>query len=356
MPRASSPASSGNTRIGVDPTRRGIVGGLAALGAGALLPDIAAATRGPAKAIRIDVHRHFLTPETVGSRYLVEPPYKHWSLQRMLDDMDQGGVTTAVLSLTPGLLTAIAEGGPVSGHHYRRCNEYAAQLVAEHPARFGFFAGIPLTDPDASLAEIDNAFGALKADGIGVFTSYGNRWLGNAAFDPVFAELNRRKAVVFTHPVAAPCCSGLIPEVGDSEIALGTDTSYAIASFIFTGASQRYADLRIIFSHGGGTIPYLIRRFVTDAQTQPKLKKLLPQGFTPELQRFYFDIAQIAARPPLLALKEVIPVSHLLFGTDFPFRSAVEHVEGLRQSRVFSERELRAIDTNTALLVPRLKS
>ena len=333
-------------------SRRDVIGGLAALGAGALIPNFAAA----AKPMRIDVHRHFMTPETVGSAYLVEPPFKRWTLQKMLDDMDQGGVTRALLSLTPGLLTAVAAGGAITAGHYRRCNEYAAQLVADYPGRFGFFAGIPLPDSDASLAEIDYAYTALKADGIGIFTSYGNRWLGNAAFDPVFAELNRRKAVVFTHPVAAPCCSGLIPEVGDSEIALGTDTSYAIASMIFTGASQRFPDVTLIFSHGGGTIPYLIRRFVTDAQNQPRLKQLLPRGFLPELQRFAFDIAQIPARAPLLALKEVMPVSQLLFGTDFPFRSAAEHVAGLKQARVFSARELREIDINAARLMPRLRA
>lgn len=338
----------------INPTRRDMIGGLAAIGAGGLLPGNAAAAT--AKPIRIDVHRHYLTPETVGSRYLAEPPFKRWSLEKMLDDMDQGGVTTAMLSLTPTLLTATAEGGAVGAQHYRRCNEYAAQLVADHPGRFGFFAGIPLTDPDASLAEIDYAFRTLHADGIGVFTSYGNQWLGNAAFAPVFAELNRRRTVVFAHPVAAPCCSHLVPGVADSEIAFGTDTSYAIASMIFTGASQRFPDLRMIFAHGGGTVPFLIRRFVTDAQTQPRLKQLLPHGVMPELQRFYFDIAQIPARPPLLALKEVAPVSHILFGTDFPFRSAAEHVDGLKQSRVFTVRDLRAIDTNTALLVPRLRS
>lgn len=337
------------------PARRDVLQGLAALGASALLPVAAMPAFAKAKPVRIDVHRHFLTPETVGSRYIAEPPFKRWSLTAMLDDMDQGGVTTAMLSLTPNLLAAIAAGGPVTAQHYRRCNDYAAQLAADYPGRFGFFAGIPLTDTDASLAEIDYAFGTLKADGIGVFTSYGNRWLGNAAFDPVFAELDLRKAVVFTHPVAAPCCSNLIPEVGDSEIAFGTDTSYAIASLVFTGASQRFPDLRLIFSHGGGTAPYLIRRFITDAQNQPKLKKLLPHGFMPEFQRFYFDTAQIPMRPPLLALKEVAPRSHILFGTDYPFRTAKEHVDGLQQSRVFTARELHAIDTNTALLVPRLR-
>jgi predicted TIM-barrel fold metal-dependent hydrolase len=334
-------------------TRREVMIGLAALGASVALPGGVRAQTATS-AVRIDVHRHFLTPEAVGSGFLSEPAFKRWTLDSMLAEMDQGGVSAAVLSPTTQLLTATAGGGQIAPRHYRRCNEYAAQLVAESKGRFGFFAGIPLDDPDAGLGEVSHAFDVLKADGVGVFTSYGNRWLGNAAFDPVFAELNRRKAVVFAHPVAAPCCSQLIPEVNDNQIAFGTDTSYAIASMVLTGASQRFPDVRMIFCHGGGTMPFLIRRFVTDAAS-PRMSKLLPNGFMPEFQRFYFDIAQIPMRPPLLAFKEVAPMSQILFGTDYPFRTAAEHVAGLQESHVFDAQELRAIDTNTALLIPRFK-
>jgi 6-methylsalicylate decarboxylase len=196
----------------------------------------------------------------------------------------------------------------------------------------------------------------LKADGIGLFTSYGTQYLGNAAFDPIFAELNRRKAVIYTHPVSPTCCSGIIKEINDSEIEYGTDTSRALASMVFTGASQRYPDMRMIFSHGGGTVPFLIRRFLKDAKGVPSLAKLLPNGFMPEAQRFYYDIAQIPIRAPLLSLKDVVPVSHMVFGTDYPYLTAAEHVEGLKEARVFSAKELRAIDENAALLVPRLRA
>jgi len=346
------------TRVGTSPfgslTRRDVMVGLAALGASVALPG-AVRAQSVTKAARIDVHRHFLTPETVGSGYLSEPAFKRWTLESMLAEMDRGGVSAAMLSPTTQLLSATAGGGQIAPPHYRRCNDYAAQLVAESKGRFGFFAGIPLEDTHASLVEIAYAFDVLKADGVSVFTSYGNRWLGNASFDPVFAELNRRRALIFAHPVAASCCSQLIPEVNDNQIAFGTDTSYAIASMILTGASQRFPDLRMIFCHGGGTMPFLIRRFVTDAAS-PRMSKLLPNGFMPEFQRFYYDIAQIPMRPPLLAFKEVAPMSHILFGTDYPFRTAAEHATGLEESRVFDSRELRAIDTNTALLVPRFKT
>jgi 6-methylsalicylate decarboxylase len=346
----------GNERsVGEFATRRAVVTGLAAIGAGALMPSTA---RSAAKHIRIDVHHHFVPPGYVQKGGSV-PPLKNWTVEKSLEDMDRAGVTTAMLSVTTPVLQVMADGGKMMSRDLiRRCNEFGARLVADHPDRFGLFAALPLTDVEGSLKEIEYAFDTLKADGIGLFTSYGNQWLGNPAFDPVFAELNSRKAVVNTHPVSPACCTGLIREVTISDIEYGADTTRAIASMVFTGASQRFPDLHMIFPHGGGTMPFLIRRFLQDAEglINPALAKLLPNGFMPEARRFYYDIAQIPIRASLLALKDVVPVPHLLFGTDFPYLTAAEHVEGLKEARVFNGRELRAIDENTASLVPRLRA
>ena len=331
-------------------TRRAVVTGLAAIGAGALMPSTA---RSAAKHVRIDVHHHFVPPD-YAKRGGSVPPLKNWTVEKSFEDMDKGGVTTAMLSVTTPVLQVMADNGQMMSRDLiRSCNEFGARLVADHPGRFGLFAALPLTDVEGSLKEIEYAFDTLKADGIGLFTSYGNQWLGNPAFDPVFAELNRRKAIVYTHPVSPACCTGLIREVTVSEIEYGTDTTRAIASMVFTGASQRFPDLRMIFAHGGGTMPFLIRRFLKDAagSIDPALAKLLPNGFMPEARRFYYDIAQIPIRAPLLALKNVVPVPHLLFGTDFPYLTAAEHVEGLKEARVFTAPELRAIDENAASLV-----
>ena len=332
--------------------------GLAALGAGALLPSAAVAADAALKSKhrRIDVHHHFVLPEYMQRGGLV-PPLKNWTVERSLEDMEKGGVTTAMLSVTTPVLQVIADNGKMMDRALiRRCNDFGAKLVADYPGKFGLFAALPLTDVEGSLKEIEYAFDTLKADGIGLFTSYGTQYLGNAAFDPIFAELNRRKAVIYTHPVSPSCCSGIIKEINDSEIEYGTDTSRALASMVFTGASQRYPDIRMIFSHGGGTVPFLIRRFIKDAKGVPSLAKLLPNGFMPEAHRFYYDIAQIPIRAPLLSLKDVVPVSHMVFGTDYPYLTAAEHVEGLKEARVFNAKELRAIDENTALLVPRLRA
>jgi predicted TIM-barrel fold metal-dependent hydrolase len=334
-------------------SRRAVVAGIAAIGAGLALPlrpSIGAATR---KHLRIDVHHHFV-PDEIANSNRIEPLLRGWSVQKSLEDMEQGGVTTAMLSFTPQVLTAMAQGGAITPAHHRRANEFGAKLVADYPGRYGLFAGIPITDTDAALKEIDYAFRSLKADGIGLFTSYGNRWLGHPDFDPVFAELDRRKAVVYTHPTVAPCCVHIVPSLNDSEVEYGTDTSRALGNFVFTGSSSRYPDLRMIWSHGGGTIPFLIPRFTKAAHPGSRLSKVLPQGFMPEFDRFYFDIAQIAARPSLLALQAVAPKGHILFGTDFPYLTAREHLDGLKRAHVFSAKELRGIDTDVTALIPRL--
>jgi 6-methylsalicylate decarboxylase len=168
----------------------------------------------------------------------------------------------------------------------------------------------------------------------------------------VFEELDRRKAVIYVHPSVPDCCVNLVPGQQDANIEYGTDTTRAIANMVFTGASQRYPNLRMIWSHAGGTMPYLIERFMRTA-TFPEHRKKLPGGFLPEAQRFYYDTAQASNKVALTAARMVIPASRFVFGTDYPYRGTREHVEGLRQSGVFDNWELRNIDrTNISGILP----
>src|SRR5262249_50727158 len=147
-------------------------------------------------------------------------PMPGWTVEHSLEDMDKGGTTTAMISITtPGLWFGDAN---VSRKLARMCNDYGAKLVAGHPTRFGHFAAVSLPDIDGTLKEIEYAFDTLNADGIALFTSYGNKWLGDPVFDPVFEELNRRKAVIFVHPTSPGCCTNLVPMQNDSEIEYGT--------------------------------------------------------------------------------------------------------------------------------------
>jgi predicted TIM-barrel fold metal-dependent hydrolase len=227
-------------------------------------------------------------------------------------------------------------------------------LAADHRRRFGVFAALPLPNIDASLREIEYAFDTLKADGIALFTSYGDKWLGDPAFNPVFEELNRRNAVVYTHPNSADCCRNLLPGVADATIEWGTDTTRAITLMIFGGAASRYPNVHMIFSHGGGTMPFLIERFRVLANSAQNKSKF-PQGFEGAASKFYYDTAQVANTPAMAALSKVVPISQIVFGTDYPFRTLAEHVQGLKQCGVYNDNDLRAIDQNALKVLPKFR-
>ena len=166
-------------------------------------------------------------------------PIFAYTAARSLEAMDQGGVSTAMLSCPSNFGDDPAAVTQDARVFTREINEYGAKLVADHRGRFGLFAMLPLPDTDASLREIEYAFDTLNADGVGLATSYGRQWLGDDEFDVVFQELNRRKAVVFSHPHDAPCCHNLLPNTGPQAVEWNTDTSRAIWNLIKDGSDAK---------------------------------------------------------------------------------------------------------------------
>jgi len=340
-----------------DVARRQFLAGLAALGAGALLPAREAeAQMSPSTAHRIDVHHHHTPPPYLVALTArnVPGPVRDWTPEKSIADMDAAGVATALTSITTPALRFLDDAG--ARRVARECNEYSARLVADSRGRFGMFAAMPMPSVEGTLREIGYALDTLKADGIGLLTSYGDKWLGDPTFSPVLEELNRRRAVVYTHPTTADCCGRLIPDVPDSVIEWGTDTTRTIASLVFSGAAARFRDLTLIFSHGGGTLPFLTERFTRLPLANAQLAARVPDGVEHELKRFYYDTAQAAHPYALASLTKLVPASHIVFGSDFPYRSAAEHVKGLTDHG-FQAGDLRAIERDNALrLMPRLKA
>jgi predicted TIM-barrel fold metal-dependent hydrolase len=229
-------------------------------------------------------------------------------------------------------------------------------MVRDHPGRFGMFATMPMPDVDGTLREIEYALDVLKADGIGFMTSFGDKWLGDPAFTPVFDELNRRQAVVYTHPTTPECCRSLVRDVPPSTIEFATDTTRTIASVLFSGTATRCPNVRFIFSHGGGTLPFLTGRIVRLAEDRRELAARLPLGPVQELKRFHYELAQAVHPMALAALLKLVPVTQVLFGTDFPFRPAAEVVQGIAEHG-FGDADRRAIERDNALaLLPRVRA
>jgi predicted TIM-barrel fold metal-dependent hydrolase len=196
-----------------------------------------------------------------------------------------------------------------------------------------------MPDLDGTLAEIAYAFDELKVDGVGVLTSYGDKWFGDPAFAPVMAELNRRRAVIHVHPTVADCCRNLIPGQHPMLVEYGADTTRVIGQLVFRGEAQRHPNVRLIFSHGGGAMPFLYQRFVSNARHDHA-----PRDALEWLPRFYYDTAAAAIAPPMAALRHVVPVSQIVFGTDYPYGTAGTVARQLRESGVFSAAEIEAIE------------
>ena len=308
--------------------RRSVLRGVAGLG-------LAGLARHEAKAqpvqTRIDVHHHYTSPALLAmmkGRRTNQGFNMAWTLQKSLDAMDAAGVATAVVSTSdPGVFFGDFDQAKALA---RDCNEYQARMVADHKGRFGMFTTLPLPDIDNTLAEIAYGMDTLKAQGVGMMTSYGTKYLGDPAFAPVMEELNHRRATVFVHPLQPACCTNVVPGVPDVVVEYGTETSRTIASLLMNHTTIRYPAIRFIFSHGGGDVPFLTFRFNRMVGGDAELMRAEPGGAVPLIQKLYFDTAQAWNRYTLPALTAVMPAEHILFGSDFPAASPLDTVEGLK--------------------------
>ena len=338
-----------------------LAGGVASVGLAALpisgpIARPAAAQSAPGRP-RIDVHHHFIPQFHIdsmmapGRRAGAAPP--KWSPALSLEDMDKSGIATSILSIVqPGIW--YGNNVEESRNLARQLNEYGAKMGKDHPGRFGLFAVIAPPDVDGSLREIEYAFDTLKADGIGLLTSYQDKYLGDPSFAPVYEELNRRKAVVYVHPTTPDCCRGLVPGIPPGSIEYATDSTRTIAHLVFSGTAMKFPDIRWIFSHSGGTLPFLTGRFVRLAQERKPAN--LPDGPLPVFKKFHYELAQGNTPGQIAALLKMVPVSQVLYGTDFPFRDGAEVNQGIA-AWGFGGDDLRAIERENAFkLLPRIKT
>jgi 6-methylsalicylate decarboxylase len=265
---------------------------------------------------RIDVHQHLLPPEFLAalarhgmSRWAPAA----WSAGGALAIMDQYNIAVGVLSLsTPG---------PHFGDDQeartltKQVNERLAELVKSRPDRFGMFASVPLPDIDGSLEAIGHAYDELSADGVILLASTRGVYLGESAWEPVMAELDRRRAVVLIHPgpLAGAPVPGLHPAIEDFLL----DTTRAATNLVLKGVLHRYPNIRFILSHAGGFVPYAAYRIAAIANVvDPSVDAT---NLLNDLTAFYFDTALSASPTVLPSLLEFARPGHVLFGSDWPY-------------------------------------
>jgi aminocarboxymuconate-semialdehyde decarboxylase len=310
----------------------------------------------------IDTHHHMLPDffwrETNAHGVIGGLAPLAWSKEVSLSFMDDAGIDAAILSVsTPGVHTGDSLKARALA---RRCNEFAATLVQERPRRFAGFACLPLPDIDASLEESSYAADVLGLDGFVLFTNANGVYLGDAVLEPVFEELERRQAVVFVHPNPSPDAAAHSLGLPDNLLDFPTDTNRAVAQMHYTNRFARTPSVKYIFSHAGGSIPYLAARFaiidemgfIAGGEERGPAANMFRQ--------MYWDTALSASAPVLSMLREVVGTTRVLFGTDFPYLRrdlAVTSTQRVLRSLVLDDAEPRAVlGGNAEGLFPRLRS
>jgi 6-methylsalicylate decarboxylase len=259
-------------------SRRQFLRGLGAAGAAAMLA--APAVRAQHANSLIDTHHHFYPPgyqsqwkEWEAARKIPAfPGVFDWTPAKSIEVMDKAGIRTSVVSLasTPGLW--FDAGGENAARTVRECHDFAAKMRQDFPGRFGIFAPLSMMDIDVTLKEIEYAFDTIKTDGVNLQSNYGDKWLGDAMYKPVLEELNRRKAVVYVHPLVAACCGGLSVGTFPAVIEVPHDTTRTVTSLLLSGSFARYRDIKWLFSHAGGTIPMMAGRIDAFYGRSPRLR------------------------------------------------------------------------------------
>ncbi len=307
---------------------------------------------------RIDVHQHVVPPfwahalPTHGG----DPSgtvIPQWSPDSAIDFMDSQQVATGILSLTAP--SVIGWDKSERRRMARRVNEYTADLVTKRPDRFGNFATLPLPDAEGALWELEHALDTLRADGVILLANYAGKYLGEAAFEPIWSELHRRHAVVFVHPgqPPLPTAAGVPGPLVDYPF----DTTRAAVQLVLNGIVDRYPGARIILAHAGGFLPYASHRFAELARVfRPAAAK--PADILATFQRFYFDTALSSGPAALPSLKAFAGSGHMVFGSDFPYAPAgigASFTAKLDADNGLTADEHRAINHgNACALFPRL--
>jgi predicted TIM-barrel fold metal-dependent hydrolase len=265
---------------------------------------------------RIDVHAHYL-PDFYREALRAAghdqpdgfPSIPDWSADEHVQAMDRLGIAQSFLSVSsPGVLgeTELA----------RAVNEAGRRAVVDHPGRFGLLASLPLPDVDAAIGEIGFCCEHLDVDGFVLITNVDGTYLGDPSFEPVFRELDRRRARVLVHPTSPACWEQTSFGRPRPMLEFLLDTTRTVVDLVLNGTIARNPGLELVIPHAGATLPLVADRvsaFSRVLDVDPAVDVLRDLG------RLHFDLAGHAVPHQLDALLTMTTIDHLHYGSDFPF-------------------------------------
>lgn len=265
-----------------------------------------------------------------------------WSVERTLAYMDRTGIQMQMLSNIPKTLDAL-----------RASNDYAASLVSQFPSRFGLLAALPTDSPEAALIEIERM--GTDVDGFAVTCCYNGVFLSDRRLDPVWAELDRRRAVVFAHPDAyAPASMGRPSAL----IEVAFETARTFTDMLYAGTFSRYPDVRFVVAHCGGALPALSGRLLLLGHERwiPNPEKITPNEMRTHLRRLFLDRA--ATCPTTLAAAlAMTSADKLVYGSDCGVPCTTDatmdaNIEALLAFRGLTPEQIQAVGRNALTLLP----
>jgi len=327
----------------------------------------------------IDVHHHVVLPEyeraliRSGAGDPSRPFRKNDGPEIVCEKMAELGIAGAVLN--PLSVAGVHHGDDALARELTRSvNEALAKFAAAVPERLGFFATLPAPDIDGALQEMTYALDVLGADGVILLSHQNGVYVGDPRCEPLYAEMHRRGAVCFVHPTIPPYFpDGLNLRMWPAYLEYAFDTTRVAANLIYHEFMRKYPDIKWILAHAGGAFPYLSMRLRLMEELETKGRKppfpslgagqpfheRVPEGVTPYLDKFYFDVALSGAEAPMAALTALAPASRIFYGSDWPFveRSfVVEQQENLLRMPHFSGARFAAMEReNAALLFKRFQ-
>jgi aminocarboxymuconate-semialdehyde decarboxylase len=251
-----------------------------------------------------------------GNTPVVIPQKGHFDWELRIEHMDQAKIDISVVSLTcPNVYWG---GEEVSVAAAREANDNVADAQSRYPDRIRWFASLPWEYPQRAVEELERSC-ARGAVGVMVLANVAGKSLTDPLFAPVWKAIDARKLPVLVHPTDPPGVDFMDMTKFDLSWSVGFmfDTTLAITRMIFEGFFDQYPDLKIIASHGGGTLPYLVGRFEKGDEVELPSRRQMKRKPTDYLRHIYYDSITYDVRP-LKYLIEVVGHEHVMFGTDWP--------------------------------------
>ena len=230
--------------------------------------------------------------------------------------LDQMSIDIQAISPSPILLFYWEEPA-VAAHFSRKQNEAIQEIATRHPDRFVGFGSVPLQSIADSI-EIAREAKSMGLKGLEIGNAVGDRPLDDASFEAFFDAAQELDMLLFVHPLEGGLDADdpLSPILGNV-LQFTFRTTMMVERMILKGMFEKYPNLRLCLSHGGGLLAFNIWRLDHSYSLRPELKKIIPDKPSGYLKKLYFDtiVHSIAA---LQYLVKVVGADRVVIGTDYP--------------------------------------